>query len=50
MLGIISFIGFTLLVAIIAYFSTRKTYENTSDGYFLGGGSLTANIIARSYS
>ncbi len=48
MLGIISFIGFTLLVAIISYLATRKTNENTSDGYFLGGRSLTATVIAGS--
>lgn len=48
MLGIASFIGFTVLVAVIAYFSTRKTDENTSDGYFLGGRSLTAGVIAGS--
>ena len=45
---IISFIGFTLLVAVIAYISTLKTDENTSDGYFLGGRSLTATVIAGS--
>jgi SSS family solute:Na+ symporter len=48
MLGIISFLGFTILVAVIAYLSTRKTNENTSDGYFLGGRSLTAGVIAGS--
>ena len=48
MLGIFSFVGFTLLVAIIAYFATRKTDEATSDGYFLGGRSLTAGVIAGS--
>jgi SSS family solute:Na+ symporter len=48
MLGIISFVGFTLLVAVIAYFATRKTDESTSDGYFLGGRSLTAGVIAGS--
>lgn len=47
-MAILSFIGFTLLVAIIAYISTRKTAENTSDGYFLGGRSLTGPIIAGS--
>ncbi len=36
MLGILSFVGFTLMVAIISYFATRKTDENSSDGYFLG--------------
>ncbi|MCK0191050.1 solute:sodium symporter family transporter [Arenibacter sp. F20364] len=48
MLGILSFIGFTLLVALIAYLATRKTDENSSDGYFLGGRSLTAGVIAGS--
>lgn len=48
MLGIISFVGFTLLVAIIAYLATRKTDEKSSDGYFLGGRSLTAGVIAGS--
>ena len=47
-MGIISFIGFTVLVAIIAYVSTRNTNENSSDGYFLGGRSLTAGVIAGS--
>lgn len=47
-MGLISFIGFTLLVAGIAYWSTRKTDERTADGYFLGGRSLTAGVIAGS--
>lgn len=47
-MGIISFIAFTLLVAIIAYWSTRKVDETSSDGYFLGGRSLTAGVIAGS--
>lgn len=45
---IISFLLFTGLVAIISYLATRKTKENTSDGYFLGGRSLTAIVIAGS--
>lgn len=48
MVSILSFIGFTLMVAIISYFATRKTNEKTSDGYFLGGRSLTAGVIAGS--
>jgi SSS family solute:Na+ symporter len=48
MLGIVSFLGFTILVAIIAYVSTKKTDEKSSDGYFLGGRSLTAGVIAGS--
>ncbi len=48
MLGIISFVGFTVLVAVIAWWATRKTDESSSDGYFLGGRSLTAGVIAGS--
>ena len=48
MISILSFVGFTLMVAIISWFATRKTNEQTSDGYFLGGRSLTAGVIAGS--
>ncbi|MEX0361783.1 MAG: solute:sodium symporter family transporter [Allomuricauda sp.] len=48
MVGILSFLGFTLLVGIIAYLATRSTDETSSDGYFLGGRSLTAGVIAGS--
>ena len=48
MIGIFSFVGFTALVAIISYYATRTTDENSSDGYFLGGRSLTAGVIAGS--
>lgn len=44
----LTFIGFTLMVGIISYFKTRKTDEGSSDGYFLGGRSLTAGVIAGS--
>lgn len=47
-MAIITFAGFTLLVAVISYFATRKTDESSSDGYFLGGRSLTAGVIAGS--
>ncbi|MBP0903547.1 solute:sodium symporter family transporter [Mariniflexile gromovii] len=47
-MGILSFAAFTLLVAVIAWWSTRKTDENSSDGYFLGGRSLTGPVIAGS--
>lgn len=47
-MAIITFVGFTLLVAVISYFATRKTDESSSDGYFLGGRSLTAGVIAGS--
>jgi solute:Na+ symporter, SSS family len=45
---ILTFLGFTLIVAIISYLATRKTNETSSDGYFLGGRSLTAGVIAGS--
>ncbi|MRI01831.1 solute:sodium symporter family transporter [Kriegella sp. EG-1] len=48
MFGILSFVGFTVLVAVIAYLATRSTNEKSSDGYFLGGRSLTAGVIAGS--
>ena len=44
----IIFIAFTLLVGLISYLATRKTNENTQDGYFLGGRSLTGVVIAGS--
>ena len=44
----IIFIAFTFLVGLVAYFATRSTNENTEDGYFLGGRSLTAPVIASS--
>jgi SSS family solute:Na+ symporter len=48
MLAIITFLGFTLLVGVISYYFTKDTDESTSDGYFLGGRSLTAGVIAGS--
>ena len=42
---IITFLGFTILVAVIAYLKTRNTDEDSSDGYFLGGRSLTVVVI-----
>lgn len=47
-MAVFSFIGFTLLVAIVSYIATRKTNESSADGYFLGGRSLTAGVIAAS--
>jgi SSS family solute:Na+ symporter len=44
----LTFITLTALVAVISYFKTRKTEEASSDGYFLGGRSLTAGVIAGS--
>ncbi|GJM31310.1 MAG: solute:sodium symporter family transporter [Saprospiraceae bacterium] len=45
---LLTFLGFTALVGIISYIATRNTNENSSDGYFLGGRSLTAGVIAGS--
>lgn len=47
-ISIISFIGFTLIVAIIAWWSTRNTNEKSADGFFLGGRTLGAITIAGS--
>lgn len=47
-LAIISFFGFTLLVAFVAWYATRGTDESTADGYYLGGRSLGAITIAGS--
>lgn len=45
---ILAFISFTALVAIIAYWATRNTDDDTADGYFLGGRSLGGWVIAGS--
>jgi SSS family solute:Na+ symporter len=45
---ILTFLGFTIFVALISYLKTRKSEEISSDSYFLGGRSLTADIIAGS--
>ena len=45
---LITFLGFTALVAFISYLKGRNKGEDTSDGYFLGGRSLTGIVIAGS--
>ncbi len=47
-MGILSFIGFTLLVAVYAWWKTKNTDEKSADGYYLGGRSLGAITIAGS--
>ncbi|MFK8102587.1 MAG: solute:sodium symporter family transporter [Saprospiraceae bacterium] len=47
-MAIFSFLAFTILVAIISYWKTKDIAEQTADGYFLGGRSLTAGVIAGS--
>ncbi|OSY86829.1 transporter [Tenacibaculum holothuriorum] len=44
----VTFLAFTLLVAIISYYKSKSNNEETSDGYFLGGRSLTGWVIAGS--
>jgi SSS family solute:Na+ symporter len=45
---ILSFLTFTGLVGLITWYMTRKDDHQSSDGYFLGGRSLTFPIIAGS--
>lgn len=48
MLTLITFIAFTAAVAFFTWLLTRKDNSNTSDGFFLGGRSLTFPVIAAS--
>jgi solute:Na+ symporter, SSS family len=48
MLTVLTFLGFTAFVAFYAWFRLRKEKFNSSDGYFLGGRSLTGLVIAGS--
>lgn len=48
MLTISTFIGFTLLVALVSWYATRNTNEKSADGFYLGGRSLGAITIAGS--
>jgi SSS family solute:Na+ symporter len=45
---VFTFFSFTLLVAGIVYWKTRRDRMNSSDAYFLAGRSLTAWVIAGS--
>ena len=45
---IVSFIAFTLLVAVITWWKLRKTDTSSQQGYFLAGRSLKAPVIAAS--
>ena len=44
----VTFIAFTALVAVIAWWRTRDDDLSTQDGYFLAGRSLTGPVIAGS--
>ncbi|GAA0880581.1 solute:sodium symporter family transporter [Algoriphagus jejuensis] len=48
MLTVISFVGFTLFVAVFSWYKLRKENLRSKDGYFLGGRSLTGGVIAGS--
>ena len=48
MLTLSTFIGFTGFVAFYAWYRLRKEKLNSSDGYFLGGRSLSGVVIAGS--
>ena len=45
---VITFVGFTAFVAFYAWYKLRKDSLDSSDGYFLGGRSLTGVVIAGS--
>ena len=45
---LISFIGFTILVAVISYVKTKDDRQDTSEGYFLAGRGLPGFVIAGS--
>ena len=45
---IATFIGFTVLVAIISWWRTRDDKLDTQEGYFLAGRGLTGLVIAGS--
>ena len=49
-MGIIlgSFLGITLLIMLFSFYQSRKVAKDTSDGYFLGGRSLTGGVIGAS--
>lgn len=44
----LSFLFFTSFVAVVTYYRTRKENLNSSQGYFLGGNSLSGWVIAGS--
>ena len=48
MLTAVTFIGFTLFVAVYVWYRLRNERMDSSDGFFLGGRSLTGIVIAGS--
>lgn len=45
---LVTFVGFTVLVAVISYFKTKGDDQTTADGYFLAGRGLPGFVIAGS--
>lgn len=45
---LITFVGFTILVAVISYLKTKDDDQTTADGYFLAGRGLPGFVIAGS--
>ncbi|MGJ8651745.1 MAG: solute:sodium symporter family transporter [Opitutaceae bacterium] len=45
---LLSFLGFTIFAAILTFIITRKAENSSSEGFFLGGRSLTFPVIAGS--
>ena len=45
---LITFVGFTILVAVISYLKTKGDDQSTADGYFLAGRGLPGFVIAGS--
>ena len=45
---VITFVGFTVLVAVIAYLKTKGDDQTTAEGYFLAGRGLPGIVIAGS--
>lgn len=45
---LVSFVGFTVLVALISYWKTKGDDQTTADGYFLAGRGLPGFVIAGS--
>lgn len=48
MLTVITFVGFTLVVAFFSWYKLRNENLKSREGYFLGGRSLTGGVIAGS--
>lgn len=48
MFAFLTFIGFTVFVAVLAWWYTRNDNLETSEGYYLAGRTLTATFIAGS--